>query len=448
MIGDEADIPAAGDATEVPAGSAPPDRGTGSVAAAPDPVEFAGGAARLAGLRRLTAWPRLPPPLPAEPAGTLAPVESPGADGSRAATRTVTLAEPPPPGDAAPSEDLMATDAPTGTGHPMRTGAPVGSPFADAAGARLLTTAEGHATATMTIPSWLTGPAPGGDLGTAAVTALAEIAMGAAGNAGLAADELTVTAAFQLRTRGSAKGWPGFGATAPAVSVFAPAPATDRVRRRRAELRAEARVQDSEADEPLRRVTATVSTPAGHPLATASAIRAVVRSTRLDRARAEDAAGLAQLTGPAGEGEAGTRARQTPDGLVCHRPPSHPLLAELAADVDHDGDRVTLRLTPPGWLANRLGQVHTAASCALVDAAIATALARRLPAGSAAHTLSLDLTVVHSLTLEAEVTAVATVRHVGRRLAVVDVEVSQSAGPPSVLARATVSRTSHRLSKQ
>ncbi|ADP82774.1 PaaI family thioesterase [Pseudofrankia inefficax] len=345
------------------------------------------------------------------------------------------------------------TEAPVGTtpaDEAARTGVPVGSPFADAAGARLLTAAEGRATATMTIPAWLAGPTPGGGLGTAAVAALAEIAMGAAGNAGLAADELTQTAALQLHTRGPAEGWPGLGAAAPAVSVFAPAPAAARTRRRQVELRAEARVQDTEADEagaPLRRVTATVSTPGGRPLATASAIRAVVRSTSADRDRAEDAAGLAHRAGPTGCGEADAATRQAPDGLVRHRPPSHPLLAELAADVDHDGDQVTLRLAPPAWLANRLGRVHTAASCALVEAAIGTVLARRLPTGSTVHTLSLDLTVVRSLTLEAEVTAVATVRHLGRRLAVVDVEVGQAAAPPSVLGRATVSRTSHRLSQ-
>ncbi|MBL7550675.1 hypothetical protein I6A60_22780 [Frankia sp. AgB1.9] len=161
-----------------------------------------------------------------------------------------------------------ATEAAAGTApadEAARTGVPVGSPFADAAGARLLTTAAGRATATMTIPAWLAGPTPGGHLGTAAVAALAEIAMGAAGNAGLAADELTQTAALQLHTRGPAEGWPGLGAAAPAVSVFVPAQAAGRTRPRQVELRAEARVQDTEADEagaPLRRVTATVSTPA------------------------------------------------------------------------------------------------------------------------------------------------------------------------------------------
>ena len=57
----------------------------------------------------------------------------------------------------------------------------------------------------------------------------------------------------------------------------------------------------------------------------------------------------------------------------------------------------------------------------------------------------MDLTVVRSLPLEEDVAAVATVRHVGRRLAVVDVEVGPVEAPPSVLARATVARTSHGL---
>lgn len=346
----------------------------------------------------------------------------------------------PSPGPAAPPLD----EAPPG--------APVGSPFADAAGARLLAAADGRATATMTIPSWLTDPTPDGALGTAAVAALAEIAMGAAGNADLDAGQVTVTATIQLRTRGSGGGWPRADRPAPRVSVFAPppGPSADRHGEGLVQLSAEARVRDTEADEPgaaLRRLTATISTPEGSPLATASAIRSVVRSTRVDRALTMDAPEAPREARPSPCADASALARRAPGGLVSHRPPAHPLLAELAADVRHDRDRATLLLTPPAWLGNRLGRVHTAASCALVDAAIRTALARCLPTGSAVRTLSLDLTVVRSLALEADVTAVATVRHVGRRLAVVDVELGQVEAPPSVLARATVSRTSQRLSR-
>jgi len=121
------------------------------------------------------------------------------------------------------------------------------------------------------------------------------------------------------------------------------------------------------------------------------------------------------------------------------------LLAELDADIRQDGDRVALRLAPPAWLADELGRLDPAAGCALVDAAVDTALARRLPTGSAVRVLSMDLTVVRSLPLQEDVAAVATVRHVGRRLAVVDVEVGPAEAPPSVLARATVARASQGL---
>jgi uncharacterized protein (TIGR00369 family) len=184
-------------------------------------------------------------------------------------------------------------------------------------------------------------------------------------------------------------------------------------------------------------VTSTVRADDGRELASASAICAVLRpapSAEGDPTRRD--------AGPA----AGAPSGETADGplTITHGPARHPLLEALGAEEHRGGETVTVRLRPPGWLGNRIGRAHGAACCALADAAIATALARKLPTGSASHTLSLDLTLLRSLPLDREVVAAATVRHVGRRLAVVDVELGQDDGPPCVLVRATVSRTTHR----
>jgi uncharacterized protein (TIGR00369 family) len=162
---------------------------------------------------------------------------------------------------------------------------------------------------------------------------------------------------------------------------------------------------------------------------------------------------LADVTEGAEGGGAGGQAHTSPpapvvtgrvdEGPITHGPTRHPLLAALDAGECRDGETVTVRLRPPAWLGNRLGRTHGAACCALADAAIGTALARRLPTGSAVHTLSLDLTALRTLPLDGEVVATATVRHVGRRLAVVDVELGQEDTPLCVLVRATVARTTY-----
>ncbi|WP_238438738.1 PaaI family thioesterase, partial [Frankia nepalensis] len=211
-------------------------------------------------------------------------------------------------------------------------------------------------------------------------------------------------------------------------------------------LRAEAQAYDADAEEPdtgLRRATATISTDDGRRLAVASAVCAVFSPAAMP----SDAVGLDYTVGAVGEpprDTAGEPVDEMPDGLVNHAPPPHPLLGALAAAAEHDDDRLVLRMPPPAWLANRLGRVHAAASCALVDAAISVALTRRLPTGNTAHLQTLDLSVVRSLPLDEDMTVVASVRHVGRRLAVVDVELGQVDAPPSVLARGTVARTTQR----
>jgi uncharacterized protein (TIGR00369 family) len=410
MIRDETGIMDPGDTLAAPTG-------TDAVAAtaAPGPAAPTTPLAapeRIDGLRR--AWPRsLTRPDP--PAGAApAPVPPPAAMEA--------------PGDTPPDE-------PAGTDE----GAAIGSPFADVACARVLTSPDGCVSATMTVPDWLTGPTPGPRLGMTAVAALAEIALDAAAGTGLCPGELTVATTLQLRALGPAAGWPDpAGPAGGPRPVFAPGTGRARERQRPIRLRAEARLDDADAGEPgvpVRRATATVRTSDGRPLANASAICAVIRPARAADTDGAAATPVAVPVPPP--------ASHTPGGLISHEPVPHPLLAALDADLARDGDQVTLRLRPPAWLANRLGRAHAAACCALADAAITTALARRLPTGSAVHTLSLDLTVLRSISLESEVVTVATVRHVGRRLAVVEAELSQDGAPPSVVARATLARTTH-----
>jgi uncharacterized protein (TIGR00369 family) len=403
MIADETGILDAGDTLAAPADT--------DAAAAPGPAAPAtplAGPERIDGLRR--AWPRSltrPDPLAAAPPA--------------AATEA--------PSDTPPDEPASADE-----------GAAIGSPFADMACARVLPSPDGCVSATMTVPDWLTGPTPGPRLGMTAVAALAEIALDAAAGTGLPPGELTVATTLQLRALGPAAGWPDpAGSTGGPRSVFAP-PGTGGARghHRPVRLRAEARLDDADADGPgvpVRRATATVRASDGRPLASASAICAIIRP-----ARAADADGAAPAPVAVGVPVPVSHAS---GGLISHAPVPHPLLAALDADLARDGDQVTVRLRPPDWLANRLGRAHGAACCALADAAITTALARHLPTGSAVHTLSLDLTVLRSVPLEGEIVTVATVRHVGRRLAVVEAELGQDGAPPSVLARATLARTTH-----
>jgi uncharacterized protein (TIGR00369 family) len=197
------------------------------------------------------------------------------------------------------------------------------------------------------------------------------------------------------------------------------------------------------AGSPLRRATGTITTPDGDVIATFSGVCVVVPAARLVN-------GAPQVTPPT----VGTDARDQPDGLLPSEDessgiitlgnPVHPLLAALDATVRSDGDRTWVRFRPAGWLANPTGAVHGAAGCAIADAAATAALERVLPAGSATGVLSADLTFVRSTPMDTDVEAVATVLHVGRRLAVVDVETSSTGCRPSVLARMTVARTTCR----
>lgn len=124
--------------------------------------------------------------------------------------------------------------------------------------------------------------------------------------------------------------------------------------------------------------------------------------------------------------------------------PRRPLLGALGASVEGDGDRTSVRFSPADWLANRLGAVHTAAVCAIVEAAVDTALGRVLPAGSAVQVRSMDMTFLRSVALGGTTEAVATVIHVGRRLAVTDCEIGTAGTRPGVLARVTAARITHR----
>ncbi|OHV36632.1 MULTISPECIES: PaaI family thioesterase [Pseudofrankia] len=453
MIGDEAGILAADDA---PAADA---RSLSDELPSADGLAVAGGAERLESLRRLGNWSRHLSGAADHPAS------------------------PPPPADPVPAEVERgrAELAETETELTEEMGAPPGDPFGDAAGTRVLTAAEGLASLTMTVPAWLTGPTPGPRLSTTAVAALAEMALASAAGTSLRPGDLTVTTALQLRTQGPVAGWPDADdadEARPPASMFVPDPVAARQRERPVRLRAEASVAAGDGDEPearLRRATATISTPDGRPLAEASAICAIVRpadsSPSASASPAPSASASASDAGtsaashsaePVGSGQdhpadpvpvggvtAGSAVPGGPVGRasVSHLPPSHPLLGALGAEVHGDGDRLLLRLPPAGWLANRLGRFHAAACCALADAAVSTALTRRLPTGSAVHVLSLDLTVIRSLPLEDDVAAVATVRHVGRRLAVVDVELGPADAPPSVLARTMVALSAHHRSQ-
>jgi uncharacterized protein (TIGR00369 family) len=194
---------------------------------------------------------------------------------------------------------------------------------------------------------------------------------------------------------------------------------------------------------PLRRATGTITTPGGDVLATFSGVCVVVPA-------ACPASGAVEVAPPT----VATDARKHTDGLVpgedeCSEiitlgAPVHPLLATLDAAVRNDGDRTWVRFRPAGWLANATGGVHGAAGGAIADAAATAALERVLPAGSATSVLSADLTVVHSTPMGTDVEAAATVLHVGRRLAVVDVEMSPTGCRPSVLARMNIARTTYR----
>jgi acyl-coenzyme A thioesterase PaaI-like protein len=193
----------------------------------------------------------------------------------------------------------------------------------------------------------------------------------------------------------------------------------------------------------LRRATGTITTPGGHVLATFSGVCVVVPA-------AGPASGAMEVPPPVVVAD----ARDHPGGLapgedecsgiVALGTPVHPLLAALDAAVRSDGDRTWVRFRPAGWLANVTGGVHVAAGGAIADATATAALERVLPAGSATGVLSADLTVVRSTPMDADVEAAATVRHVGRRLAVVDIETNPTGCRPSVLARMTIARTTCR----
>jgi uncharacterized protein (TIGR00369 family) len=197
------------------------------------------------------------------------------------------------------------------------------------------------------------------------------------------------------------------------------------------------------AGSPLRRATGTVTTPGGDVLATFSGVCVVVPA-------AGPATGAAQVAPSTVASDAPNHPdRPVPgedesSGVVTLGTPVHPLLAALDAKVRSDGDRTWVRFRPAGWLANVTGAVHGAAGCAIADAAATAALERVLPAGSATGLLSADLTVVHSTPMDTDVEAAATVLHVGRRLAVVDVETSPTGCRPSVLARMSIARTTCR----
>jgi acyl-coenzyme A thioesterase PaaI-like protein len=54
------------------------------------------------------------------------------------------------------------------------------------------------------------------------------------------------------------------------------------------------------------------------------------------------------------------------------------------------------------------------------------------------------MTFLRSIPLDADIEAVATVVHVGRRLAVIDCEIGSAGARPSALARVIAARTTHR----
>lgn len=353
------------------------------------------------------------------------------------------------------------------------------SPFEDAAGVRVLTRAPGRVSVAMSVPEWLTGPRPGPRVSPAAMLALAEVALVAAVESELRAEEQAVTASLQLRGRGpvtdAQPSDAGHERPRP-VSFFSPPPAFPPPVARGpqpyapnepVELRAEA-VADQDDDEPpaaLRRASVTITGASGRAIAEATAVCVVVpRQERPPLAAGGPPEPPAQRPrtnqgpAPAQPATAALPASPAPlppnvlplglsslAGVVDHAPPPHPLLAALDATVSEraaGGDTQTLvRLRPPAWLANRRGGVHEAAAAALADAAMGVALARVLrTTGSAAHVLTLDLTVLRSLPRAAELATVATVRQVGRRLAVVEAEVGCADARPGMLVRATMAR--------
>jgi len=420
------------------------------ILAADGALDAAGGADRLETLRRLSAWSRRVPP-----AAATVP-DATDTDATRTDAPSAATFGADAPSAATFGADAVGATTPAADASDDGVGASPADPFAAAAGTRVLAADGGAASLAMTVPRWLTGPAPGPRLGTMAVAALAEMALAAAAGAGLGPTDVIVTTSLQLRALGPVTGWPDaeeVTGRGPATSMFAPDPTGTPPPARPLRLRAHA-AADARDDEPtgrLRRATGTVSTPDGRPLAEATALCAVLRPSEPAPARADDDAGpdrpdpvLAGRPAPAGPAGGPADGSATSDGSVRHQPPAHPLLDALGADVRAEGDRLELRLAAADWLADRLGRVHAAACCALADAAVSTALARRLPTGSATHVLSLDLTVIRSLPLAADVAVAATVRHVGRRLAVVDVELGLADAPPSVLARTVVTLGAHR----
>lgn len=187
----------------------------------------------------------------------------------------------------------------------------------------------------------------------------------------------------------------------------------------------------------VRRVAGAITAADGRVLAVMTAACSIVAVTT--------APGREPMVGTgAAAGELATVPSAHPAATPSGAAADHPLLAMLAATVRVDGDRAWARFHPEAWLADLVGAVHGGAGCAVADAAVSAALGSVLPAGSATQVMSMDVTFVRSLSLDREVETTVEVRHVGRRLAVVDAEIGTLGARPSILARFLVSRTTLR----
>uniref|UniRef100_UPI0021BEA6CB PaaI family thioesterase n=1 Tax=Frankia tisae TaxID=2950104 RepID=UPI0021BEA6CB len=193
----------------------------------------------------------------------------------------------------------------------------------------------------------------------------------------------------------------------------------------------------------VRRVTGTITAADGRVLAVMTAACSIVAVTTAPGR--EPAVGTGAAAGTAATpGELATIPPTHPAATPSGAAADHPLLAMLAATVRVDGDRTWVRFHPEAWLADLVGAVHGGAGCAVADAAVSAALGSALPAGSATQVMSMDVTFIRSLPLDREVETAVEVRHVGRRLAVVDAEIGALGSRPSILARFLVSRTTLR----
>ena len=112
------------------------------------------------------------------------------------------------------------------------------------------------------------------------------------------------------------------------------------------------------------------------------------------------------------------------------RVPPPPILNTLDFDgISFEDGRVEFSLTPKEFHYNPIGSVHGGVFATLLDSACGCAVHTKLPAGVFYTSLDLSVKFLRSVSVATgRITAVGTVVHLGRRTALAEARITDSAG--------------------